>query len=84
MVEGTVKWFNNKKGYGFISRNDNSEDVFVHFSAIEGKDEDFKAIYEGDIVTFEVVDGEKGPQANSVVVTQKGPRKSNFGRRSFY
>jgi len=84
MVEGTVKWFNNKKGYGFISRNDNSEDVFVHFSAIEGNDEDFKAIYEGDIVTFEVVDGEKGPQANSVVVTQKGPRKSNFGRRSFY
>ncbi len=61
--EGTVKWFNDSKGYGFISRAD-GEDVFVHFSSIAG--DGFKSLQEGDEVTFEVEDSERGPQAVSV------------------
>ena len=64
MQQGTVKWFNAKKGYGFIS-DANVSDVFVHFSAlnIEG----FKELKDGEAVEFEVVEGEKGPQAANVV-----------------
>jgi CspA family cold shock protein len=65
MAKGKVKWFNEKKGYGFISGDDGS-DVFVHFSAIKG--EGFKVLYEGDEVEFEVTKGPKGPQATNVVV----------------
>jgi len=83
MVEGTVKWFNNKKGYGFISPSDGSDDVFIHFSAIKGEEGDFKTVYEGDTVEFDVVEGQKGPQANNVVVKKKGPRKSGYGRKSY-
>ncbi len=61
--EGTVKWFNDSKGYGFISRAD-GEDVFVHFSSIAG--DGFKSLQEGDAVTFEVEDSDRGPQAVSV------------------
>jgi CspA family cold shock protein len=61
--EGTVKWFNDSKGYGFISRAD-GEDVFVHFSSIAG--DGFKSLQEGDQVTFEVEDSDRGPQAVSV------------------
>ncbi|HHW98697.1 MAG TPA: cold-shock protein [Firmicutes bacterium] len=61
---GTVKWFNQKKGYGFITSEGN-EDVFVHFSAIQG--EGFKTLDEGQQVEFEVVDGPRGPQAANVV-----------------
>lgn len=63
MKQGTVKWFDAKKGFGFISV-DGENDVFVHFSAILG--DGFKALEEGDSVEFEVVDGSKGPQAASV------------------
>ncbi|MGO1470894.1 MAG: cold-shock protein [Tissierella sp.] len=63
MEKGTVKWFNATKGFGFIS-GDNGEDVFVHYSAIEA--EGFKTLDEGDQVEFEVVEGEKGPQATNV------------------
>lgn len=62
--EGTVKWFNDSKGYGFISRAD-GDDVFVHFSSIAG--DGFKSLQEGDAVTFEVEDSERGPQAVNVV-----------------
>ena len=63
MAEGTVKWFNDAKGFGFIEQ-DNGPDVFVHFSAISG--EGFKSLAEGQRVNFDVVEGEKGPQASNV------------------
>jgi CspA family cold shock protein len=65
MARGRVKWFNEKKGFGFISRDD-GDDVFVHFSAI--KRDGFKSLNEGDEVEFEVSQGPKGPQATNVVV----------------
>lgn len=64
MATGTVKWFNEKKGFGFITE-DGGNDVFVHYSAIKG--DGFKTLTEGDKVTFEVVNGPKGPQASNVM-----------------
>jgi CspA family cold shock protein len=66
MATGRVKWFNNAKGYGFIEQ-ENGEDVFVHFSAIQT--EGFKSLNENDVVEFEVVQGQKGLQAQNVTVT---------------
>ena len=63
MQQGTVKWFNAKKGYGFISDEQGNE-VFVHFSALVM--DGFKELKDGDAVAFEVVDGDKGPQASNV------------------
>ena len=84
MGKGTVKWFNKKKGYGFITPDDGSPDIFVHYSAIEGGEGEFKIIYEGDIVEYEVTQGQKGPQASEVKILEKGPRTSTHGRKSFY
>ena len=66
MATGTVKWFNESKGFGFITPSDGSKDVFVHFSAIAS--EGFRTLTEGQQVTFEVVNGPKGPQAANVQV----------------
>jgi len=64
MATGTVKWFNDSKGFGFIEQQDGSPDVFVHFSAITG--DGFKSLVEGDRVTYNVVKGPKGLQAENV------------------
>lgn len=65
MAQGTVKWFNDKKGFGFIVSTDTGKDVFVHHTAIEG--EGYKSLKEGDKVQFEIVKGPKGEQATKVV-----------------
>ena len=68
MATGTVKWFNDAKGYGFIAPEDGSKDVFVHHSAIAGSG--FKTLAEGAKVEFEVRQGNKGPEAADVVTIQ--------------
>ena len=64
MAQGTVKWFNDAKGYGFITPDDGGEDLFAHFSAIQGAG--FKSLKEGQKVEFEVVAGPKGKQASNI------------------
>ena len=63
-IRGSVKWFNNAKGYGFLGRDDGGADVFVHYSAITG--DGFKNLQENDRIEFEIVTGQKGPQAANV------------------
>lgn len=65
MEKGTVKWFDNSKGYGFVSRENGGKDVFVHHSAIQGTG--YKSLEEGQRVEFEVTQGQKGDQAVNVV-----------------
>jgi CspA family cold shock protein len=64
MARGSVKWFNDQKGFGFISLEDGSKDVFVHHTAIQGSG--FKSLSEGQAVEFDIVDGQKGPAAANV------------------
>lgn len=68
-VTGSVKWFNDEKGYGFVSSDSDGQDYFVHFRAIEGGG--FKSLKEGQKVTFEVVQGQKGAQADKVKVEEE-------------
>jgi cold shock protein len=64
-IRGRVKWFDDQKGYGFIERDGGQSDVFVHYSAIEGKG--YRSLEEGQEVEFEVTQGQKGPQAENVI-----------------
>ena len=65
MAKGTVKWFSDQKGYGFITPENGSKDLFVHHSSIQG--DGFKSLREGESVEFEETEGQKGPQASNVV-----------------
>ena len=67
--QGSVRWFNNAKGYGFLGR-DGGPDVFCHYSAI--RSDGYKSLKEGEVVEFDVVQGEKGPQADQVVRVKNG------------
>ncbi len=64
-VKGSVKWFNESKGFGFITPDNSDKDVFVHFSAIQSSG--FKTLTEGQLVEFEITDGAKGPSATNVI-----------------
>lgn len=69
--KGIIRWFNNKKGYGFIQKESDGKDIFVHYSAIVM--DGYKTLKTNDKVSFDVVQGEKGPQAASVTVTESAP-----------
>ena len=71
--KGKVKWFSNVKGYGFIEKEGGGQDIFVHYSAIQG--EGYKTLEGGDEVTFDVTQGEKGPQAANIVRVSKKEKK---------
>jgi CspA family cold shock protein len=68
-VTGTVKWFNDQKGFGFITREDGEKDCFVHYTAIQGSG--FKSLREGERVEFDVVQGDKGPAAENVRIVEE-------------
>jgi len=72
--KGKVRWFNNKKGYGFIQKDSDGKDIFIHYSAITM--EGYKTLKTNDAVAFEVVEGEKGPQAANVVLVSAAPAEA--------
>jgi CspA family cold shock protein len=75
LTEGTVKWFNNRKGYGFIATEEEG-DIFVHHSAIVKEGDEYATLNENDKVEFEITQGEKGPAASKVVVTEAAPAQA--------
>ena len=91
MSKGTVKWYNSRKGYGFII-SEEGKDIFVHYSALVGDEDEYLTLNVNDEVEFEIVQGQKGPQASNVVVTKHAPTQqerisrfeSRSGKRSNY
>ena len=80
LVKGTVKWYNSRKGYGFIISEEGT-DIFVHYTALARKEDEYVTLNEMDKVEFDIVQGQKGPQASNVVVVEKAPQspyKSGF------
>ena len=73
MATGTVKWFNARKGFGFITPDEGDKDIFVHFSAIKVEGDEFANLNENDKVEFDSSQGEKGLEAKNVVVTERAP-----------
>ena len=69
--QGTVRWFNNAKGYGFLGRESGEPDVFVHFTSIQS--DGYKSLKEGDAVSFDIIQGDKGPQADQVIILKNPP-----------
>ena len=84
MATGVVKWFNSRKGYGFITPDEGENDVFVHYSAIVVDNNEFAVINEGDKVSFDVNQGEKGLEAKDVKVTEKAPFQPRERREDRY
>ena len=72
--KGKVKWFSNMKGYGFLQKEGEEQDIFIHYSTIQG--EGYKTLKEGEEVTFDIVQGERGPQAANVVRSKKSSQKT--------
>jgi len=79
MLDGKVKWFNPRKGYGFVAGAD-GRDIFVHYSSISG--DGYRTLVEGDTVSFDIVEGEKGLRAENVVVKSASASKSESGKES--
>ena len=73
MANGTVKWFNGRKGFGFITPEEGEKDVFVHYSAIQVEEGEFASLNENDKVEYDVEETDKGLEARNVVVTEKAP-----------
>lgn len=75
LTKGTVKWFNDRKGFGFITPEEGTDgsDIFVHHSGLSGEEGDHMTLNENDKVEFDIIEGQKGPQATNVVVTDKSP-----------
>lgn len=84
MATGIVKWFNNRKGYGFITPDEGEKDVFVHYSAIKTDGNEFASLNENDKVEFDINEGQKGLEAQNVVVTEKAPFQPRERREDRY